>query len=430
MKKLLFIFSLISLLDIHAELPPLIPRETLFGSPARTQPQLSPDGTQIAWLAPDKNGALNVWASLSDGKNPHAITHQSNRPIAWYAWAGDGKRIVYLQDNAGDENDHLFSADLTNGKVRDLTPFPGVRAQNVMTDLHHPRLALVALNKRDHHVFDMYRVGLETGAVTLEAENPGDVLTWATDNDFVIRGATAFDGKTAASIVRVRDAADKPWRDLVVMPFERALFGGEVYVGSLIAGFDPDGRSLIIHSALHSDKGRLVRVDLHTGEELGVVAHDPRCDVADQDEMVAPKILTNPATNAIEAALFEYTTPHWVFLDPKIKADFEKIGHEMTGLVDVISRDSADRKWIITAHRSDRPASFYTFDRETKKVTLLYDEHPALQRYTLAAKRPVIIKARDGLEMVSYLTAPAGVETKNLPLVLLIHGGPWYRDHD
>ena len=137
-----------------------------------------------------------------------------------------------------------FSADLTSGNVRDLTPFRGVRAQNVLTDFQHPRFVLVALNLRDRQAFDMYRIDLETGAVTLEATNPGDVLTWTTDNDFVIRGATAFDGKTAASIVRVRDAVDKPWRDLVVMPFERALFEGEVVGGSLSPVSIPMGKAL------------------------------------------------------------------------------------------------------------------------------------------------------------------------------------------
>ena len=186
------------------------------------------------------------------------------------------------------------------------------------------------------------------GAITLEATNPGDVLTWTTDNNFVIRGATAFDGKTGASIMRVRDAADKPWRDLVVMPFERALFGGEVFVGSLIAGFDPDGKSLVIHSAVHSDKGRLVRVDLRSGQELGVVAQDPQSDVADQGELVAPEILTNPATNAIEAVLFDYTTPHWVFLDPKMERDFAGIERDVSGLK---ARPRSQRQgWIM-----DRP---------------------------------------------------------------------------
>ena len=428
----------------QAELPPLIPREILFGNPARAAPQISPDGTQIAWLAPDKTGVLNVWASAIDGSNPHLITNETHRPIFWYAWGGDGKHILYLQDNAGDENQHLFSADLTDENVRDLTPFRGVRAQNVFTDPQHSRFILVALNLRDRHAFDMYRIDLETGAITLEATNPGDVLTWTTDNDFVIRGATAFDGKTGASIVRVRDAADKPWRDLVVMPFERALFGGQVFVGSLIAEFDPDEKSLVIHSAVHSDKGRLVRVDLQSGQELGVVAQDPQSDVADQGELVAPEILTNPVTNSIEAVLFDYTTPHWVFLDPKMEKDFARIKHEVAGLkspaatsndgvglwIDLISRDHGDEKWIIAARRSDSPAAYYAFDRKTKKLTPLYHEYPALDHLTLAPKKPVIIKAHDGLELVSYLTTPVGVEAKNLPLVLLIHGGPWYRDHD
>ena len=249
----LFLFLLVAC-SVQAGLPALIPREILFGNPERAAPQIAPDGKQIAWLAPAENGVLNVWASALDGTGSHAITNETHRPIFWYAWGGDGRHLLYLQDNAGDELNHLFSADLTTGNVRDLTPFRGVRAQNVLTDGQHPRFVLVALNLRDREAFDMYRVDLETGAVTLEATNPGDVLTWTTDNDFVIRAATAFDGKTEASVIRVRDGADKPWRDLVVMPFERALFAGQVVGGSLIAGFAPDGKSLVIHSALGSDE--------------------------------------------------------------------------------------------------------------------------------------------------------------------------------
>lgn len=460
MKKRLLLLFVLAAGSTAAELPPLIPRAVLFGNPERANPQISPEGDQIAWLASDENGVVNVWGSASDGANARVVTKENHRPIPWYAWAGDAKHILYVQDNQGDEIDHLFSVSLTTNNVRDLTPFRGVRAQNVMTDFQHPRFVLVGLNLRDRRVFDMYRIDLETGAVTLEAQNPGDVITWTADNNFVIRGATAFEGKTCASIVRVRDAVDKPWRDLVVMPFEHALFAGEVYIGSLIAGFDPDGKSLVIHSALHSgveaglspageetspaaslgerptrpplhpDTGRLVRVDLQSGEEVGVVAQDPQSDVAHYDDHLAPHVLTNSATDAIAAVLFDYTTPHWVFLDPKLEADFAKISREVTGFIDVIGRDRADRKWIIAARRSDRPASYYTFDRATKKVAFLYDEYPAMKSYSLAAKKPVIITARDGLELVCYLTTPSGVKAKNLPFILLIHGGPWDRNND
>jgi hypothetical protein len=160
LKRFQFITLFLALCSAQAELPPLIPRELLFGNPERANPQISPDGLQLAWLAPDKNGVLNVWASAIDGTNPHPVTNEAQRPIAWYVWGGDGRHILYLQDNAGDENQHLFSANLANGNVRDLTPFRGVRAHNAMTDLRHPRVVLIALNPDDRHVFDMYRVDL------------------------------------------------------------------------------------------------------------------------------------------------------------------------------------------------------------------------------------------------------------------------------
>src|SRR5262249_7847982 len=145
--------------------------------------------------------------------------------------------------------------------IRDLTPFKGVRAQNVLVSQEHPGHVLVGLNQRDPKVFDMYRVDLESGAITLEARNPGDVLTWSTDWDFAIRAATAFDPASGTPILRIRDAVDQPWRDLVTMPFERALFSGQVVTGSLIACFDRDNRGLVIHSAVKTGFGRLVRVD-------------------------------------------------------------------------------------------------------------------------------------------------------------------------
>ena len=432
MKHLLFAVIWLCPFTVYAKLPALIPREILFGNPERSVPQFSPDAAQMAWLAPDKNGVLNVWASSIDGADAHPITNETHRPIPWYTWGGDAKHILYLQDNGGDEIDHLFSADLTNGNIRDLTPFRGVRAQNVMTDPQHPKFVLVALNLRDRHAFDMHRIDLETGAVTLEATNPGDVLTWKTDKDFVVRAATAFHGQTANSIIRVRDAVDKPWRDLVVVPFERALFAGEVVGGSLIAGFDPDGKSLIIHSALNSDKGRLVRVDLQMGKELNVLAQDSQSDVAAGGPRLGsePSVIVNPITDAIQAVEFDYTTRHWVFLDSSLQSDFEKIGRAAPGFFDLISRDRADRKWIVAARRSDAPASYYAFDRDTKRLTQLFNENPALARFSLASKKPVMIKARDGLQLVSYLTTPLGVDSRKLPLVLLIHGGPWDRDHD
>ena len=432
-----FIASALAMLAVAlpagAELPPLIPRQILFGNAERSDPQLSPDGTQISWLAPDRQGVLNVWVSGASGDNPHPVTNESHSPVRWYFWAPDGKEILYLHDNNGDEIDHLFSADLTNENVRDLTPFRGVRAQNVLTDAKHPQTVFVSLNLRDRTTFDAYRIDLATGAIVLEATNPGDILTWTADNNFVIRAATAFNGKSGETTIRMRDAADKPWRDLVVMPFEKTLLEGQLVNGSLIAGFAADGKTLLIVSALHPDKARLVRIDLHDGHEIEVVAADPKADIAFASPSrlgAIPNVIFDPTTSAVQAVAFEYLTPHWVFRDAGLQSDFAKINQQSSGFVDLLSRDRDDKTWIVALRRSDAPPTYYRFTRSDGKLTRLFAENEALTKYQLAAKQALLIKNRNGLDMPSYLTTPPGVEAEKLPMILLIHGGPWDRDDD
>jgi hypothetical protein len=145
LKRFAFIALVLPAIFTRAELPPLIPREVLFGNAERADPQISSDGSRLSWLGPDKNGVLNVWVSALDNANPHPATNETGYPIHYYRWAADGKHILYLHDNNGDEIDHLFSVDLTSGTIRDLTPFRGVRAQNVLTDSQHAKSLLVAL---------------------------------------------------------------------------------------------------------------------------------------------------------------------------------------------------------------------------------------------------------------------------------------------
>ena len=422
-----FVLALVSLTGgvAHAAGTPLIPRALLFGNPTRQFPQLSPDGARISWLAPDAHDVMNVWISGFAGDSARSVTRETHRPIQWYAWAGDGRHILYLQDGDGDENAHLFSADLESGAIRDLTPFKGVRAQNVLVSASVPGHVLVAMNQRDARVFDMYRVDLGSGAVTLEARNPGDVLTWSTDWEFAIRAATAFDPASGNTIIRVRDAVDQPWRDLVTMPFEKALFSGQCVGGSLVACFDKDNRGLILHSALGSGFGRLVRVDPVTGAEVEVLAQDPRCDIAGA---LHPSVLINERARAVAAVEFDPGTPYWKFLDPGTREALERIEREAHGFPEPISQDRDDRKWIVAVTRSDAPLTYYTYDRQTRAVARLYSDHPELEKLPLAAKQTVTIPARDGLRLVSYLTLPPGGPAKRLPLVLDIHGGPWWRD--
>ena len=412
-----------------AELPPLVPREVLFGNPVKELPAISPDGSRLGWLAPDDKGVQQVWVGAGDGSGAHAVTRDPHRGVQFYRWAEDSRHLLYTQDSDGDENFHVYSAGIDAGFVRDLTPFQGVKAQNILTSPRRPGEILVGMNLRRRDLFDMYRIDLETGASRLDTENPGDVLSWTTDADFVIRAATAFDPKTLETVVRVRDSAGAPWRDLLRMPFESATMTGQYNGGSVISGFEPDGQSLDIASALHSPMQRLERIDAATGKTLQVIAEDPRGDVADDLFDDVPLTMREPGTGRLQAVAVEYGTREWKFLDPAVRADFEAFGRTHRGFLMVMSRDTADRRWVVLQVVDDGPLTFFLWDRDAKKETPLFQDQPALAKYRLAPQEFVTIRARDGVTLPAYLTVPEGVARKNLPLVLFPHGGPWFRDH-
>jgi dipeptidyl aminopeptidase/acylaminoacyl peptidase len=431
----LLTFVFIQLLFIsgvsRAELPPTIPREVIFGNPQKQLPLLSPDGTRLAYLAPEK-GVLNVWVRTVGKQDDVPVTRETHRPIFFYHWAEDDVHILYLQDSDGDENWHVYSVDLRTKVVRDLTPFQGVKAQNLLTNPRHPDEVLVGLNLRVPSVSDMYRINLTTGSVVLDTENPGDVLSFTTDPDFVIRAATAFNLKTAETTLRARDGPNQPWRDLVVWPFEQMGMYGQINGGTVVADFAPDGKSLFVVSALHSDTQRLVRIDAHTGKELEILAEHPQSDVA-EDFLCFPDfrplVMSNPETHVVEAVAFEYLHYEWRFLDPAVRADFDVLRKDHPGsFLVVISRDHADSKWVLAEIRSDGPLRFYLYDRVSKQAEFLFTPRPGFEQYKMTQSEAVIIPARDGLRLVGYLTLPAGVEPRNLPLVLFPHGGPWARD--
>jgi len=432
------IVSILSLLPsmfasalLAAEAPPLIPREVIFGNPEKQLPLLSPDGTRLAYLAPDK-GVLNVFVRTLGKQDDSALTHEAHRPIFLYRWAEDSAHILYLQDSDGDENWHVYSVDLKTKVVRDLTPFQGVKAQNLLTSPTHPNEILVGLNLRVPRVADMYRINLTTGAVVLDTENPGDVLSFTTDADFVIRAATAYNLETAETTLRVRDTQDQPWRNLVVWPFEQMGMYGQINGGTVVADFAPDGKSLFVVSALGSGTQRLVRIDAQTGKELEVLAEHPKSDVAEDFLSFPdfrPMVMTNPSSHSVEAVAFEYMQYEWKVLDPSVKADFEVLqkGYPESFFL-VTSRDRSDHNWIVAEDRSDGPLRFYLYDRDRKQARFLFTPQPQFEQYKLTPLKTVLIPARDGLKLVGYLTVPAGAESRNLPLILYPHGGPWARD--
>lgn len=388
---------------------PLIPREVLFGNPEKASPQISPDGTQLAYLAP-VDGVLNVWVRTLGQTDDRAVTSDKKRGIRNFLWQYDNKHVLYTQDVGGDENWRLYQTEIATKQTRDLTPFEKVRVDIVAYDWKTPETILVQMNKRDARLFDVHRIDLKTGKVELDTENPGDVQGWQADNALEIRAAQVQmeDGGT---IIRVRDTAKAPWRELL-------RWGPDETFGAVV-GFTPDNKSLWVATSLDANAARLLEIDTASGKRR-VVAEDRQFDVSGT--------INNPKTNALEAVSFVRQRTEYKFTDPAVKADFEVLAKVRRGDIGPPSRSLDDTKWIVTYTSDDAPVSWYFYDRRAKKARLLFTSRPKLEGYTLAKMQPIEFTARDGMKLYGYLTTPAGMEAKHLPMVVFVHGGPWGRD--
>jgi dipeptidyl aminopeptidase/acylaminoacyl peptidase len=391
-------------------LPALIPRPVLFGNPEKTSAQLSPDGTRLAFLAP-LDGVLNVWVGPAGGDRFEPVTRDTDSGVRVYTWAHDNRHLLYLQDRGGDENWRLYRVRPGEGGAEDLTPFDGVQVQLLAHEKERPHELLIAMNRDDERLHDVYHVDLRTGARVQVAKNPGDVSSWLADFGLNVRGAVAAtsDGGT---MLRVRDDTSGPWRTLVTWGPEDALGSGPV-------GFTRDGSRLYLLDSRDANTARLVRLDLASGERA-VLAEDPRFDVSG--------VVLHPDTREVQLVGFTRARQEWTVLDRAIEPDVAAIRTLNPGDFAIVDRTHADDTWVVAFTRDTEGVSYWRYDRASRRGRLLFATRPELSRYTLAEMRPVAFTARDGLRVEGYLTLPPGVPPRDLPLVLDVHGGPWHRD--
>ncbi|WP_265276822.1 hypothetical protein [Nostoc sp. KVJ3] len=386
-----------------ANLPPLIPRQTLFGNPERTNPQLSPDGKYLSYIAPNKNNVLQVWVRTVGKEDDQILTTDKKRGIRSYFWTYNPGELVYLQDADGDENFHLYVANIKSKQVRDLTPFKGVNAELIAAERKFPNEILVGLNIKDPRKHDAYRINLSTDKSTLEMVNPGTVEQTVADPQMKIRAVIATianGGKTLS----VRETVNQPWKTV--------RSWGPDDEGSAV-NFSDDGKTLYIESSDHANATRLLSLNIATGKE-SVVAQDQQYDIGG--------VLVHPLTRKIQAVSFYKDKLAWQILDKSIAPDFQAIAKVHRGEFKIVARDLADKTWLVGYNTDDGPVYYYVYDRASKKSQLLFNSRPKLEKLSLAKKQPISYKSRDGLTIHGYLTTPVGIPSQNLPAVILVHG--------
>ncbi|MBH8567972.1 prolyl oligopeptidase family serine peptidase [Microvirga sp. STS02] len=401
--------------------PPLIDRELLFGDPEISGAQLSPDGRFLSFIKP-YNGTRNIWVKgLNEAfDQARPMTNDQARPVRSYFWSRDGKYLLYSQDKGGDENFNIYAVNPTEAPAagqpvptaRDLTGLKGVRVQLLNAPLSDPNTLYIGLNDRDKAWHDLYKLNLTTGEKTLVRQNNDRIGAWEFDWNDQLRLASRSNPDGSTEWLRVE--GDK------LVPFYKTSIDEQ----SGVIAFAKDNQH--VYMATNRGAGRnlaeIVLLDPATGQEQPYQA-DPmkRVDVG--------SLQVSEKTHEPVYVSFEDDRMRRVWKDKAMEQDFAVVTKQLPGLdVYPASHTTDERLWLLSATSATQPSVAYLFDRQTKKLTKQYETRPKLRAADLADMKVVRYKSSDGLEIPAYLTLPKGLAAKNLPVIILPHGGPWARD--
>lgn len=388
--------------------PPLLPLEDFFRNADTAAYAISPDGSRLAFVKPWER-RMNVYVRDLGTGTERRVTSARERDIASFFWKGSD-RIVYVQDSGGDENYHIYITDVAGGQARDLTPFEKVQA-HVVDDLEEdPAHMLIEMNRRNPEVFDVFRCELASGDLTQIAENPGNITGWMTDHDGRLRAAMETDGVN--NTLLYRGTEEEPFRPLITTDFK------ETFVPLMFAY---DNKLLYVASNLSRDKEAIYTFDPEANKTLDLVFEHPEVDVEHLLHSKKRRTITG-VTYVTDKAHYHFFDENRAKLQNALEAFFPN------DEVAVTDMDDDERRVIVRTYGDRTPGAYYLYDRRDNSISKLAEITPWLQEGQMAPMAPITFQARDGAELHGYLTLPLGEESRDLPLVVIPHGGPSARD--
>lgn len=403
-----------------AQQPRLIDRQEFFGEVQIAGAQISPDGQWVSFLKPYK-GTRNIWIKKADGQFSAArpLSAEASRPVRGYFWSRDSKYVLYVQDNAGDENFNVYAID-PSAAVDTATGVPATRAltnlKKVRTTIYaapknKPDILYIGLNDRDARYHDLYELHISTGEKKLVKQNTDQIADWIFDNAGNLRLAD-----------RTNAAGDTEILAVTPTGFNK-IYSCTVLEDCGARGFATgDKLAYLVANKGSVDLEELEALDPSTGATAKVES-DPegRVDIVG--------FAQSEIDHHIFYTEYEDDRARQYFRDKAFEKEYRWLQSKLPGKEINFGVRSADENvWILTAHSDVEPGETYIWNRKAKKLDLQYRIREELPRASLSARQPFHFKSSDGLDVPAYLTLPKGLPAKNLPLIVFPHGGPWGRD--
>ena len=390
-----------------------IPLENFFKNPEKIDYQVSPDGTYFSFMAPYEN-RLNLFVQKIGSDTTIRITSETERDITASMWASNN-RILFVKDTGGDENYQLYGVNIDGSDLKSYTNFPKVRT-NIIDPLEKiDSLVIIGMNKRNPQVFDPYRLNLNTGELTLLAENPGNIQGWMTDHDGKLRVAIAIVDGVNKQIL-YRETEDQPFQPVLTTNFKETVS---------FAVFTSDNKMVYALTNIGRDKTALVLMDPKTCEEKEVLYMNDKYDISALSYSEKKNRLTVVACEGHKGMIRHY-------FDKEEEEIRKKLEAQLPGYDVSITSQSRDENIRLIHAGNDRTyGTYYLYDVKENKLTKVADIAPWIKEEEMCAMNPITYTSRDGLTIEGYLTLPKGYtmeNAKNLPVVVNPHGGPWARD--
>lgn len=399
--------------------PPIIDREIFFGDPEISSGILSPDGAYISFLKPF-NGTRNIWVKPLEASFSEAlpVTSEVQRPIRNFFWSGDGKYILYIQDNVGDENFNIYAIDPSKAKEgvlpqpRNLTNLRDVRVEIYHISKINPDLMFIGLNDRDKVWHDLYSLNISSGELKLLQENGNRYTDWIFDHN---------DNLKLAKRAKI-DGITELWR--LGSKGQTLLYSSSMLETAYPLSFTKDNQQIYLVSNVGEGINftQLYLLNIETGK-LTFVEKDPE-GMADFNRLVISEntfeILYTAYTDAFNRRYFRNQDFEKHYL--KIQSNF--VGKE----VSFYGPTNDENYWLVSVWSDTNPSSIYLYNMTTGDLTFQYNPRSTLPTQHLSQMKSINYTSSDGLKVQAYLTLPKGFGEKNLPLVVVPHGGPWARD--
>ncbi|MEL7376739.1 MAG: S9 family peptidase, partial [Bacteroidota bacterium] len=298
-------------------------------------------------------------------------------------------------------------------EARNLTDREGVRAIIFAVPEKDPDLMYVGINDRDPAWHDLYSLKISTGELTLIRENTDRFTGWIFDNNDELRLATRSADNGDTEVLRVDEDG-----------FTQ-IYSCDVLETCGPVRFHKDNERFYMQSNKGADQDLIALFLMNAEtEEIELVESDPegRVDFGNAFfSEVSKEIVGTSYTD-------DRRRRYWI--DSEYEEAYNALQAQLPGkTIGFGSSTKDERFWIISAYSDTDPGAVYLFDKDEKKVEFQYRGRPNMPIDDLAPMQAVRYNSTDGLEIPAYLTLPKGVEAKDLPVIIMPHGGPWARDY-